>query len=138
MTDDGWQHRYHTRLRESPEAPATPEVEVEDTGEAHHGRSFGYVLGQRQAVMLELRTLQGDALALNYAYLVSIAFNPSGELTLAFTTHKVTITGTNLLPLFRQMTLHRTTYVQQLDPLQATTLPPQETEVTAITIDSAL
>lgn len=68
-----------------------------------------------QEVMLELRFRNGNAIALGYAYLVSVSFDPSEGIRLEFTGHEVLITGTNLTKLFRGLVHHKITYIQELE-----------------------
>lgn len=64
---------------------------------------------ESSSLMLTLVRRSGDRLALNYAYLTSVAFNLSGEIVMDFADHRVTLRGTNLEPVFNAVVSHTAT-----------------------------
>lgn len=114
--------------------PPAPEANVPEA-EAQESKCYGYMLGNRQAIMLELRQVKGDRLALGYSYLVSAGWDGSGTLVLKFTGHRVTVTGRCLVPLFRRLVMHRVSFIQAVEALHATALPDSEPVVESITVE---
>ena len=66
--------------------------------------------------MLDLRCLPSLNMALSYSYLMSVAFDPSGELILLFTSHRVTVKGKNLCPVYDAALTHTLRYLQEENP----------------------
>lgn len=71
---------------------------------------------RQQQIMLELRFRNGNRLGLGYSYLVSVTFNPSEGIQFDFTGHRVTVTGSNLLPLFKGLLVHKVGSIREADP----------------------
>lgn len=91
---------------------------------------FGWLRGVRErAIMLELRKRSGDVLALGYAWLESVAFDPSIGITLAFPGRRVFIKGRNLgapvrpnVRLFDGVIRHRVPWIREMDTAESTTV----------------
>jgi hypothetical protein len=100
------------------DAAATEESEITDDLGA-----FGWLPGVRDgAVMLELRKKNGNVLAVGYAMLDPIEFDPSEGVTLHSAGRKIRITGRNLnsevrpgVRLFRGITRHKVAWIQEAD-----------------------
>jgi hypothetical protein len=71
---------------------------------------------RRPHLMLDLR-FKGDAIGLNYAYLVAVKFNPSKGIELAFSGHRVHIHGRGLAALYRGLLEHVVGQIQEVDEL---------------------
>lgn len=65
--------------------------------------------------MLDLRCLPALNLGLSYSYLMSVAFDPSGEMVLLFTSHRVTVKGKNLRRVYDAALSHTLRYLQEED-----------------------
>jgi hypothetical protein len=76
-------------------------------------RAYGINRTGRPALMLDLRLVSGNYLALSYSYLMSAAFNLSGELSLLFTSHQVTVKGKNLRRIYDGVLSHTLRYIQE-------------------------
>jgi hypothetical protein len=84
--------------------------------------SFGWMRGVRdRAVMLELRKKDGNIMAIGYAWLEKIEFDPSDGITLHTAGHPIKIRGRNLntdlgnnVRLFEAMTRHRVSWIQEM------------------------
>ncbi len=68
-----------------------------------------------QPAMLDIRSIARDSVALPYAYLEMIQFNPSKALVLTFTTCEVRIIGRNLPELYAGLVNHSVQYIQEKD-----------------------
>ena len=97
-------------------------------------RAFGANRSGRQAIMLDVRTLQGVRLALPYSYLNSIFFDASGEIVLYFGSHNIRIEGRNLAPLYEKMLSHSVRYIRQENPALEKDVPGNETFISVIDI----
>lgn len=95
-----------------------------DAGATCSGSCFGCVRGnpRERAIMLELRKANGSILAVGYAWLEWIDFEPSEGLTLHVAGKKVRIKGRNLNRmvdsrprLFASLTNHRVLWAQEAD-----------------------
>jgi hypothetical protein len=75
--------------------------------------AFIPVTNGEYAPMLRFRLETDNVFALAYAYLISVAFNKSGVITLEFTTHKVEIKGRRLEKLFGSLVNHQVISVRQ-------------------------
>lgn len=83
--------------------------------------SFGWLRGVRErAIMLELRKKDGHILAVNYAWLERMEFDPSEGITLRAGDTVIRITGRNLnaearplVRLFDGLTRHRVPWVRE-------------------------
>jgi hypothetical protein len=129
-------------LRRGAASPAAAEeaTEAEEVEELLPGGSVAFarlLSPRRPELMLELRRKSGDALALGYAYLVSIGFNRSGGLVLEFTGHQVKIKGRNLRPLWRGLVQQRVAWLQELDPMAEAAQEETATTVTEISVEEA-
>jgi hypothetical protein len=96
-----------------------PELVVSDTeaGEQiEERRAYSVVRGRRgQVLMLELRFMNGNRLALGYPYLVAVEFDLSGIITLQFSGRVVTVEGVNLGPVYMALLNHSVGYLQEQD-----------------------
>jgi len=82
--------------------------------------AFGLLRGIRdRAIMLEFRKKDGNLLALAYAWLESVEFDPSEGITLQFGSRKIRLIGRNLnqtgTGLLSAITRHRLLWVQEAD-----------------------
>lgn len=91
------------------EATATPDAEEVDY------KAYGINRTGRPALMLDLRCLPSLNLALSYSYLMSVAFDPSGEMIMLFTSHRVTVRGKNLRRVYDAALTHTLRYLQEED-----------------------
>lgn len=66
-----------------------------------------------QPAMLDIRSIARDSVALPYAYLEMIQFNPSKALVLTFTTCEVRIIGRNLAELYAGLLTHSVFHIQE-------------------------
>ena len=100
----------------------------EDTGEAGLEAdddlgAFGWLRGLRErAVMLELRQKDGNIVAIGYAYIEKMEFDPSQGISLHALGKVIKIQGRNLntevrpnVRLFQGLTRHRVPWVQAAD-----------------------
>lgn len=84
--------RKYTRQDGNSAGPSLPDAEVTDDLGA-----FGFQRGARdRCLMLEFRRKSGNVLALGYAWMHRVEFDPSDGITLWFAGNKVTIRGRNL------------------------------------------
>ncbi len=106
------------RIKRQAAQPA-PELVVSDTepGEVVDARrAYSVVRGRRgQVLMLELRFMNGNRMALGYPYLVAVEFDASGTIVLEFSGRNVTIEGINLGPVYGALVNHSVGYLQELD-----------------------
>lgn len=133
MKTPGKYTEYLTKGPTPPEAEALPEAQEAEPVES---KCFGYMPSNRHPIMLELRQVAGDRLAIGYSYLMSAAFTGDG-IELRFTGHKVSVGGTNLMPLYQRLVMHRVSFIQAVEAMHGATLPPDETVVEAITVEDA-
>lgn len=108
-----------------------PEVEEEE--EQFEGyRPFVAARVRQLAAMLELRWLNGNSVALHYAWLTKAVYNPSEGITLFFAGHEVRIQGRNLQPLYASLVVHAVRWILEVDRMVEKTLGEQETVVNVI------
>jgi hypothetical protein len=73
----------------------------------------------QQYLTLDVRTKDGRAYGFPYAYLISFELNRSQdtdpELTLLFTSHKVTVKGRNLIALYEHLLSHKLAQIIESD-----------------------
>lgn len=73
----------------------------------------------QQYLTLDVRTKDGRACGFPYAYLISFELNRSQdtdpELTLLFTSHKVTVKGRNLIALYELLLSHKLSQIVEAD-----------------------
>jgi hypothetical protein len=101
----------------------SPEADLMDGDDAENFGSFGWMRGVRdRSVCLELRKKSGAILAVPYAYISRIEYQPSGQILIACGTDSITIKGRNLngevrehVRLFQGMTRHRVTWIEETD-----------------------
>lgn len=105
--------------------------EREPSDEAEDFGCFGWLRGVRdRALMLELRRKDGHALAVGYAWMDRVEFEPDAGITLHLPGRRVRITGTRLnsearptVRLFDGIVRHRVPWIREMDRaecLQAT------------------
>lgn len=94
-------------------SPAAENVSEDEAQDELDYRAFGANRNRRQVVMLDLRMLTGERLALAYSYLTSIFFDASGVIVLSYASHNVRIEGRNLEPLYDGLVSHAVRYIQQ-------------------------
>ena len=97
----------------APPAP-NPMLAVEDAAEGYQAFKTGG--DHRFEVMITFRLKDGNFRAMGYSYLIGLAFNPSKQLVMEFTSLKVTITGRNLAPLFKALAAHKVMWIWEVDP----------------------
>lgn len=107
--------------REIPPAPAEAPPH-EDAG------------SDRQCLMLDFRYRSGDAIALSYAYLISVAFDRSKGIALEFSGYRVTVAGRNLVSLYRALLDHRAAHIDESGEMAAAGAPDGATVITRITV----
>jgi len=96
---------------------------IGDGDEAESFGCFGWLRGMRErATCLELRQKSGIVLAIPYAYITRMEFQPSGLITLAVGTESVRIKGRNLnseirpqVRLFQGICRQRVPWVMEAD-----------------------
>jgi hypothetical protein len=101
--------------RARPESQGLEDELWEDAG------CFGWLRGVRdRAVMLELRKRNGNILAIGYAWLERIEFDPSVGIALHLAGHRIGMSGRNLnattggnARLFEGLTRHRVPWVRE-------------------------
>lgn len=116
MTDSLFQRLTHR----GDHAEASDTEQLDDLG------VFGWLRGVRdRAVMLELRKKDGNILAVGYAWLDRLEFNPSQGIVLSLGGHKITIRGRDLnaeirpnVRLFQGLCRHRVPWIQEADSAQ--------------------
>jgi len=118
--------------------PKLPETEPQSTPDGDDGlyKPGSPVSGNRPPEpMVEFRFKSRNAVALSYALLISTTYNPSEGIVLEFTTHRVTVTGRNLMEIQRALREHRLAWVQEFSgPLDDQ--PDDSTVISSITIAS--
>lgn len=100
-------------------------------------RAYGANRTGRQAIMLDVRTLEGVRLALSYSYLNSIFFDASGVIVLSFGSHNIRIEGRNLTPVYDGLINHVVRYVRQENAEIERDVPDTETFISLIEINEA-
>ena len=98
---------------------------AEQEGEADDLGSFGWVRGNRErSLMLELRKKTGNVVAISYAMLHKIEFDPSAGITLWFPGQKIVLHGQQLnaeqrpnVRLFEGLTRHKVPWIQEVSQL---------------------
>jgi hypothetical protein len=96
-------------------AGAGADAPTHDADEVDY-KAYGINRTGRPALMLDLRRLPALNLGLSYSYLMSVAFDPSGEMLLLFTSHKVTVKGKNLSRIYDAVLSHTLRYLQEENP----------------------
>jgi hypothetical protein len=86
-------------------------------------------------LMLDIRLITSDRVALPYSYLVSIEYEKTTGLMLSFTSHQVLIKGRNLDPLYEGFLSQRVEYIQANDEMHDTG-PDAITFISAIEVDT--
>ena len=129
-------------LKRKPSAsgmsPATESKADEADGQDETDyRAYGANRTGRQAIMLDVRTLTGERLALSYSYLNSIFFDASGVIVLSFGSHNVRIEGRNLVPVYDGLINHAVRYIRQENAELERDVPENETFISLIAIDEA-
>jgi hypothetical protein len=66
-------------------------------------------------MMLDIRAITRDAIAMPYSYLEMIQYDPSVALVLTFSACEVRIEGRNLAELYAALTEHKVNYIQEND-----------------------
>lgn len=95
-------------------------------------RAFSILRGVgKHLLMLELRRKTGDCVGLGYSYFAGMEFDASGVLVLYFTTHKVTVRGRNLRPVYEGLLDHSVGFLQEEDE-RYNDVPEGETVITSI------
>jgi hypothetical protein len=122
--------------RASRAAGENADSESEEQEETNY-RAYGANRTGRQVLMLDVRTLTGERLALSYSYLNSIFFDASGILVLSFGSHNIRIKGRNLAPVYEGLLNHAVRYVRQENPEIERDAPESETFISLIEIDDA-
>jgi hypothetical protein len=121
------------KAKHEPEVAGDPE-EVADLG------AFGWLRGVRErAVMLELRKRDGSAMAMGYAWLQRVDFDPSGTMTLHFGEKRIEITGRNLngeqrphVRLFDGILRQRVPWIREADEPESMTAGKRATVIESI------
>lgn len=122
------------RLEERVASPDTDQPE--DLG------CFGWLRGIRdRAVMLELRKRDGNILAIGYAWLERVEFDPSVGITLHACGREIVIQGVNLncevrpnVRLFDGIVRHRVPWVRESDRLRGMTQSESAAVIHKITL----
>jgi hypothetical protein len=97
----------------TPPTPS-PMLPIEDAAESYQPFKVGG--DHRFEVMVTFRLKNGNFRAMGYSYLTGLAFDPSKQLVMEFTSVKVTITGRNLTPLFKALASHKVVSIWEVDP----------------------
>lgn len=102
---------------QSISSAATDEPEIADDLGA-----FGWLRGRDRAIMLELRTKNGNIVAVGYSWLERVEFDPSEGIMLHMVGQKIRIRGRNLnsdarpnVRLFQGITRHKVPWIQEAD-----------------------
>lgn len=82
-------------------------------------------------LMLDVRLRSGANLALPYAYLINVEFDPSTGLKAVFSSHMLMIKGRNLRPIYEGLLYHRVEWLQEGDA-RHDTLPENATWITGV------
>ena len=124
----------------SPSVADRPATENQDesgaTDEINY-RAYGANRSGRQVIMLDVRTLEGERLALGYSYLNNIFFDASGVMVLSFGSHNIRIEGRNLAPLYEKMLVHAVRFIQQENPKLEKDSSSGDTFISLIQIEQA-
>lgn len=127
--------KYTNRADTDPQvAAAIDDGAPEDLG------TFGYLRGIRdRAAMLELRRKTGDILAVGYAWIERVEYDPSQGITLHVAGKQIRITGRNLnaevrpsTRLFEGITRHRVPWLRESTEAELIQAEPDVCIVTAI------
>ena len=124
----------------SGDKPKKPEAAASenDGDEEKDYRTYGINRALRPVLMLDVRTLTGERVALAYSYLTSVFFDISGVMVLSFTSHDVHIEGRNLAVIYDGVLAHRVRYVQELNPDYEKDAPENEAFISKIIISAAV
>ena len=117
MPDNSVLAQFTSKLAPAETPPETAGDPVDDFG------AYGWLRGVRErSLMLELRKKDGGVIALGYAWLERIEFDPSEGITLKFAGQVVKITGRNLnaelrpnVRLLAGLVRHRVPWIQEAD-----------------------
>lgn len=109
--------RYTKRGGHDPESDQSEGEDAENLG------SFGWLRGVRdRAIMLELRKKDGHLLAVGYAWIERVEFDPENGITLHLPGRKVRVRGSGLntevrptIRLFDGITRHRVPWIRESD-----------------------
>jgi hypothetical protein len=97
------------------------------------GTQYGLVgEDEGRTLMLDPRGHNGTSFALPYSSLVAVGFDPSAGITLEFASHKVSVRGRNLRPVYDCLLAHRVTFIQEED---FDVMPESATCVDAIVVE---
>jgi len=124
MTGDGFRDKFDptkrlSELRRGGEAADAPPSSG-SAADAESPEAFSILSADRQQkVMVEFRFKDGNARALAYSYLVSLAFDPSNGIGMDFSGYEVQVAGRNLERLFTGLVSQRVAVVREMDPLHA-------------------
>ena len=99
-------------------------------------KAFSIIPSNAGEIMLDVRLKMGDCFGMPYSYLMGMAFDASGILTLFFTTHTFTIKGRNLRPVYEGLLRHTVTFIQEENP-DYDESPEPETFISAIEVREA-
>ena len=66
-----------------------------------------------EEIALDVRLRSGDAWAFPYAYLMALRLNADGEILAFFSTHRMTIRGRNLRPLYNLVQQRQVAWIQE-------------------------
>lgn len=125
-------------------------------GESHHDAdgadletaddlgAFGWLRGTHsRAIMLEIRKRNGTRVAVAYAWIERIEFDPSEGITISSAKSRIRITGRNLntaigaqARLYECMTRQRVQWVQETEQMGLLAQPDSSCVIEAITLDS--
>lgn len=108
-------------------------VQRETAKEGKEYKAFDAIAAnRRQEPMLELRFKDGNSIALPYAFLVRIEWDPSDGIVLKYTSCLVRISGRHLTHLQQKLIRHDVTWLAEIDDIHATELPKDEAVVISI------
>lgn len=101
-------------------------------------RAFGVAAEDfaRHLAMLEVRRRTGDRCLFAYHLLGRVDWNVSLGMVLVFGDATVSFTGRNLAPLFSAVRDQKAAWVQEADVAAAELVPPTETVVESVTIET--
>jgi hypothetical protein len=120
--------------------PHIVSVTGQEEGDTHDLGYFGVLRGTAErSVMLELRKCDGNIMAIGYAWLERIEFDPSEGIRLFAAHLEVVIAGRNLnrevrpnLRLFEALARHRVPWLREADEGEAMEAPQQATVIESI------
>ena len=115
MTDSILSKYVNRSAEDVPDGGGFDQELAEDQG------AYGWLRGIRdRATMLELRKKNGNILALGYAWLEKVEYDPSDGITLHFVTQKIRLEGRNLntqspntISLLQGLMRHRVVWIQE-------------------------